>query len=123
MDNTYKIEEYGLANFSKALEQAVLAGYRVDLNKNETVPQSYGGFHECLLVRETSTDLPVPPESVVTEVVPEVVTTGVSDAVVEVTSDVEGVKVEAPSAILASRGRPKKAQATVVANTVTDTGA
>ena len=72
-----KIQEYGLANFSKELQNAVLEGYRLDLDKNDGVPQAYGGFFECeLYLTDVAT-------SVVTEVKPVVSDEPVSDVLNE----------------------------------------
>ena len=70
-----RIEEYSFAEFLKYFEQAVLDGYRLDLESNDNFPQKYGSHLTVTLVEATEVALAVPDEVVevpseVTDVVP-----------------------------------------------------
>ena len=106
MRDMLKIQEYGLANFSKVLQEAVRAGWSLDLDVNDGVPQAYGSFFECELYR-TDTDTSVVP--VTTSVVADNTSSDKSD---EPVSDVLTVIVtpadKVPEPVVPSRGRPKR---------------
>lgn len=70
-----RIEEYSFAEFLKYFEQAVLDGYRLDLESNDNFPQKYGSHLTVTLVEAAEVALAVPDEVVevpseVTDVVP-----------------------------------------------------
>ena len=70
-----RIEEYSFAEFLKYFEQAVLDGYRLDLESNDNFPQKYGSHLTVTLVEATEVALAVPDEAdaIVAEVVADVV--------------------------------------------------
>ena len=53
-----RIEEYSFAEFLKYFEQAVLDGYRLDLESNDNFPQKYGSHLTVTLVEATEVSLP-----------------------------------------------------------------
>lgn len=59
-----KISEYSFHEFLSTFQQAVIDGFRLDLDSNERFPQKFGSHMEVTLVT---------PEAVLTEEVPEVV--------------------------------------------------
>lgn len=59
-----KISEYSFHEFLSTFQQAVIDGFRLDLDSNERFPQKFGSHMEVTLVT---------PEAVLTEEVPEAV--------------------------------------------------
>ena len=78
-----RIEEYSFAEFLKYFEQAVLDGYRLDLESNDNFPQKYGSHLTVTLVEATEVALAVPDEAdaIVAEVVADVVPVEVANVV------------------------------------------
>ncbi len=48
---TLRIEQYGLMDYSKALADAILQGYALDFETNQHCPVAYGGFFTATLVK------------------------------------------------------------------------
>ena len=66
-----RIEEYSFAEFLKYFEQAVLDGYRLDLESNDNFPQKYGSHLTVTLVE--ATEVPDEADAIVAEVVADAV--------------------------------------------------
>lgn len=76
-----KISEYSFHEFLSAFQQAVIDGFRLDLDSNERFPQKYGSHMEVTLVT---------PEAVLTEEVPEAVANPEAEAEVPVVKTRKG---------------------------------
>ena len=73
-----RIEEYSFAEFLKYFEQAVLDGYRLDLESNDNFPQKYGSHLTVTLVEADV--VPDEADAIVAEVVADVVPDAVPPA-------------------------------------------
>lgn len=57
-----KIEAYGLAEYSAAVQQAIQEGYVFDFDTNENTPVSYGGYFTAVLLKVADQEVqPVQP--------------------------------------------------------------
>lgn len=52
MKNTKHIEAYSFHEFLQAFQEAVLQGYRVDVETNEHFPQKYGDYLSAIVVAD-----------------------------------------------------------------------
>lgn len=52
MKNTKHIEAYSFHEFLQAFQEAVLQGYRVDVETNEHFPQKYGDYLSAVVVAD-----------------------------------------------------------------------
>lgn len=66
INGNLKVEEYSFHEFLATFQQAVIEGYRLDLNTNENFPFKYGDFLSVVLVPQTSV-VPVSTEPVLTD--------------------------------------------------------
>lgn len=76
-----KISEYSFHEFLSTFQQAVIDGFRLDLDSNERFPQKFGSHMEVTLVT---------PEEVLTEEVPEAVANPEAEAEVPVVKTRKG---------------------------------
>ena len=63
------LNEYSFADFLREFQEAVLEGYRLDLESNERFPQKFGSHLSAILVKPEDTTLVVPTEPVAEPVV------------------------------------------------------
>ncbi len=54
INGNLKVEEYSFHEFLATFQQAVLEGYRLDLENNDNFPVKYGDFLSVVLVPQTN---------------------------------------------------------------------
>jgi hypothetical protein len=54
INGNLKVEEYSFHEFLATFQQAVLEGYRLDLETNDNFPVKYGDFLSVVLVPQTN---------------------------------------------------------------------
>lgn len=64
------LDEYNFADFLREFQEAVLEGYRLDLDSNERYPQKFGSHLSAILVKSEESTAVIEPE--VTKEEPEV---------------------------------------------------
>lgn len=52
MQETKQVTEFTFLDFMKAVEENILAGYRLDFDKIENVPQRFGNTYECIMLKK-----------------------------------------------------------------------
>ncbi len=57
INGNLKVEEYSFHEFLATFQQAVLEGYRLDLETNDNFPVKYGDFLSAVLVPQTKPEL------------------------------------------------------------------
>ena len=68
------LDEYNFADFLREFQEAVLEGYRLDLDSNERFPQKFGSHLSAILVKSEESTAVIEPviEPEVTKEEPEV---------------------------------------------------
>lgn len=61
------LNEYIFADFLREFQEAVLEGYRLDLESNERFPQKFGSHLSAILVKSEDTTFVLPTEPVVSK--------------------------------------------------------
>ena len=109
---TRTIEEYSFHEFLDKFQQAVLEGYRLDLESNERFPQRFGTLSTVILIKEeTVEEKPSDKDNSISiinqnkEQQTEVVSTEEAVANIQEVNSVVETTIEAA---VKSKGRPKK---------------
>jgi hypothetical protein len=66
MKQQFKIEGYGLLDYSQKLQEGILLGYRLNIEDNSTAPINFGSFMHVVLEKDDEI------ADVMTEVTPEI---------------------------------------------------
>lgn len=56
MKDALLIEAYSLVEYSTKLQEAILAGYRLDIESNANCPVQYGGFFHTICLKSAPSD-------------------------------------------------------------------
>jgi hypothetical protein len=77
-----RVEDYGLAEFMKQVQEQIQKGFTIDFETNEGYPTSFGTLYTCMLNPASTATEPLP------EVTPELLDQNLNDSLDQVPAEV-----------------------------------